>query len=124
MTLRSILNLIVVIGLINFAAFGIIASLIGGDAVSGTVEQGRYYLASHGRLTEVTEAVFHYSLAHAISVFVTHPLAIAAIGALQFLDWRERRTLHRSIDEMLQDMRRKNSPNSVIRVPSPDTARK
>ncbi len=64
--------------LINFFAFVIIAILLGGDAINGMVKDGHYYLASHGRYTEVTESVFNYSRHHAYSVFVTHPIGMAA----------------------------------------------
>src|SRR5688572_10026309 len=107
MTLRAILKLIFLAGLANFAVFWVAAGLIGGDAINGGVDEGRYYLANHGRLTEVSEVVFHYSLAHTISVFVTHPLAIAAAGAIQFMNWHKQRLLDREIDEMLDGMRQK-----------------
>jgi hypothetical protein len=66
----------VLLALVNFAAFFCIALLIGGDALNGHSDAGHYYLNNHGRLTEVSRAVFTYSKWHAISVLVTHPLAI------------------------------------------------
>jgi hypothetical protein len=65
---------------VNFLAFWVVAVAIGGDALNGKVENGRYYLMSHGRYTERSFAVWTYSRWHAISVFVTWPLAIL-VGA-------------------------------------------
>ena len=50
---------------LNFAAFAIISGFIGGDALSGHIVDGHYYLRSHGKLTEVSREVFTYSLWHA-----------------------------------------------------------
>lgn len=70
------------VALINFASFVIIAQYIGGDAVNGHPSGGHYFLASHGRLTEVSRAVFEYSRWHTISLFVTHSLAFLALAFL------------------------------------------
>jgi hypothetical protein len=64
------------LGVLNFVAFFIVAILIGGDAVNGKVVGGHFYLAEHGKFTEVSEAVFTYSLWHVRSLFITHPLAM------------------------------------------------
>ena len=53
----------------NFLIFVIVAALIGGDAISGTERDGRYFLKSHGAYTEVTRQVFIYSKVHTISLF-------------------------------------------------------
>src|SRR3954447_23946789 len=55
-----------------------VADQLGGDALNGRVEAGRYYLGSHGRLTEVSRDVFTYSWWHPISLMVTQPLALLA----------------------------------------------
>jgi hypothetical protein len=72
---RSLL-VICVLGVLNFIVCFIVAIVIGGDAVNGKIVGGHFYLASHGKLTEVSETVFTYSLWHARSLFVTHPLAM------------------------------------------------
>jgi len=64
-----------IVALINFASYVIIAQYIGGDAINGHQAGGHYYLSNHGHLTEVSRAVFEYSVWHTISVFVTHGLA-------------------------------------------------
>jgi hypothetical protein len=77
-TKYRICNAIFFGGLINFAVFWCATVSLGGDAVSGTEEGGRYFLSSHGHLTEVSHGVFTYSLVHTYSIFFTHPLAILA----------------------------------------------
>lgn len=52
------------------------AVLYGGDALNGKVEDGHYYLASHGRYTEVSQRFFEYSRIHALSAFIAIPLAL------------------------------------------------
>lgn len=74
-------------GILNFLVFVVIAIAIGGDAVNGRIVDGHFYVANHGRLTEVSQAVYTYSLWHVRSIFVTHPLAILT----GYLAQRERR---------------------------------
>jgi hypothetical protein len=45
----------------------------------GKVEDGRFYLSSHGRLTEVSEATWQYLRAHERSIWVTHPLVFLGL---------------------------------------------
>jgi hypothetical protein len=79
---KRILLPVVAVALINFTAFWVIAVAIGGDAVSGKVESGRHYLSSHGKLTEVSRAVYVYSYTHTVSVWVTHPAVLIAAACL------------------------------------------
>jgi hypothetical protein len=66
------------IAIVNFLAFIIVAAFLGGDAVNGMMKDGHYYLAQHGRYTEVPRAVFDYSRHHVYSLIVTHPAGMAA----------------------------------------------
>lgn len=68
--------IVFVVAVVNFVAFLIGAAKLGGDAVNGKMENGRYYVADHGKLTEVSRAAFTYSRIHCYTVFITHPLAI------------------------------------------------
>jgi hypothetical protein len=76
--LRKICTAVFFLCLANFFAFVIIAARIGGDALNGKMEDGHYYVANHGKYTEVSASIFQYSRTHAHSVFVTHPLAFIA----------------------------------------------
>lgn len=62
--------------LVNFLVFAAVAFHIGGDALSGKIEGGQYYLGYKGGYTAVSKHVFEYSEAHEISAMVTLPLAV------------------------------------------------
>ena len=89
--MRSFAYSLIAIGILNFAAFFIIALSLGGDAVNGKEEAGRYYLSNHGHYTEVSRSVFDYSKLHVYSVWVTHPLAFFG-GYLLCCDEKKRKT--------------------------------
>jgi len=67
-----------IVAIINFLSFVTIAEFLGGDAVMGHMAAGHYFLGYHGKMTEVSRAVFQYSLWHSLSVVVTTPLAMLA----------------------------------------------
>jgi len=69
------------VAIVNFGTFVVVAVSIGGDALNGHETAGHYFLSNHGTLTEVGRATFEYSKWHAISVFITHPLAL-------FVGWK------------------------------------
>lgn len=75
---------VVIVGFANFFWFLAESSAIGGDALNGYIRDGRYFLNSHGDATEVTQATWYWSRAHAISVFGTHLVAMAGMGFLMF----------------------------------------
>jgi hypothetical protein len=81
---------VIAIGILNFLTFGITAALLGGDAINGRSENGHYYFSSHGKATEVSEAVYIYSRIHVYNVFITHPLAMVAGLILSSLDAQNR----------------------------------
>lgn len=78
-------------GILNFLAFAIIASRLGGDALNGKSVDGRYFLSNHGKTIEVSEAVFNYSRIHASSIMITHPLAILCGFILSATDREQRK---------------------------------
>ena len=82
--LELICTLLVAIAILNFFSFVLIAGLLGGDALNGQGQAGHYFLGNHGKLTEVTRSIFVYSMIHARSLFVTHPLGIIAGLVLWF----------------------------------------
>ncbi len=53
---RLIALLGAVIGLGNLFLYLLITPMIGGSAVNGRIQNGHYYLAEHGRYTEVSRA--------------------------------------------------------------------
>ena len=82
--------ILVVIGVLNFGAFFVVSMCLGGDAINGKEENGHYYLTAHGTQTEVSREVFVYSRYHAISVFITHPLAMLSMILLGNSDRNKR----------------------------------
>ncbi|HSI13831.1 MAG TPA: hypothetical protein VK961_17430 [Chthoniobacter sp.] len=82
--------IVFVVAVVNFVAFLIGAAKLGGDAVNGKIQDGRYYVADHGKLTEVSHAAFNYSRIHCYSIFVTHPLALF-FGLMYFTQIRQRK---------------------------------
>ncbi len=76
--LEKICRIIGVVTILNFLIFVVISIIIGGDAVNGHVEMGRYFLSNHGQLTEVSYPVFVYSKIHVYSLFVTFPAWLIA----------------------------------------------
>jgi hypothetical protein len=80
------------IAFFNFAVFWIVAVCIGGDAISGKVENGRYYVANHGRYTEVSREVWTYSKFHSSSVWITHPIGIlGGAGLITYAQYRKKK---------------------------------
>src|SRR4051812_31916581 len=83
------------IAVVNFTAFFVLSLTWGGEALSGKIEDGRYYLAHKGRYTEVSEQRWRVSRVHTISVWVTHPVGIVAGGLLlNYARAKRFRTLH------------------------------
>jgi hypothetical protein len=65
------------LGVTNFVVFAVVGLLLGGDAWNGKVVDGHYFLAQHGRLTEVSQAVWTYSYIHVLIVFALLPMMVA-----------------------------------------------
>ena len=80
------------IALFNFLAFLIGCAALGGDALNGKSEGGRYYVSNHGKLTEVSESAFTYSEIHCYSVFITHALIFICVVA----NWEGKKATRKS----------------------------
>jgi hypothetical protein len=80
---RIILKILFFGSIANFVVFLLAAQAIGGDAISAQVIDGRYYFHLHGKVTEVSESVYIYSLWHVRSLFLTFPLGMLAAALLQ-----------------------------------------
>jgi hypothetical protein len=100
-TKKTVCVFVAALGILNFAAFAIAATCLGGDAVNGRSENGRYFFSSHGKDTEVSRAVFNYSRIHVYSVWITHPLAIAAGFVLSSLQSQNRSGKDRAFKSQL-----------------------
>ena len=69
MIANFLLYVVIGVAIANFFAFAAISEVVGGDAINGYEEHGRYFLRPHGRTKEVSESLFTYSKWHARSVF-------------------------------------------------------
>lgn len=74
------------IGFINFFAFIAASQHLGGDALNGYQANGHFYVSSHGHSTEVSPSEWQENRTQAISLFLTHPLAMAALFYLLLND--------------------------------------
>jgi len=80
--LRKLCGIAMVVGVLNFVLFFAETSYLGGDAVNGKAEGGKYYLwgyhdGSKG-YTEVSQAVFNFSKWHVYSMMITLPVMMLA----------------------------------------------
>jgi uncharacterized BrkB/YihY/UPF0761 family membrane protein len=80
--LRKLFFTAVVVSVLNFALFLTGTFYLGGNAIKGKIEAGRYYLWGYHRgingYVEVSRVAFNYSKWHANSVIVTWPFMILA----------------------------------------------
>jgi hypothetical protein len=63
----------------NFITFWIGVVYLGGDAVNGKIDQGHYFLASHGHFTEVSKAIYTYSKIHCLTAVAGIPLLMIVV---------------------------------------------
>lgn len=62
----------------NFILFVALTFALGGDAINGRRAAGRYFLGSHGRFTEVSQATYVYSFAHTLLTILSIVIFVAA----------------------------------------------
>jgi hypothetical protein len=76
-TLQRISRILWILAVVNWAAWALISSSMGGDALHGEVVNGRYYIAQRDiQPTEVSFPVYVYSYVHALSALIAFPAAI------------------------------------------------
>ncbi len=76
----SLAAIAVIVGFANFLWFAVESSALGGDALNGYANDGRYYVGTQGHYREVKQAQWEWSRLHAVSMFVTTAIAVAGIG--------------------------------------------
>jgi hypothetical protein len=75
---------LVIIGFANFISFLNEEEHLGGDAINGYSKDGHFYVTSHGKSKEISEADWNHNKKHSISVIVTHPLLMLSMAYLMF----------------------------------------
>jgi len=78
--LEKISGILFALAILNMLAFAVITSVIGGDAISGKIEDGRYYVSNRGKYTEVSQSVYTFSRIHIYSVVLMYALLFCAAG--------------------------------------------
>lgn len=83
--LLPVLAVVVAVGCLgNFFWFMSESGRLGGDAGSGYVRDGQYFVGNHGSYTQVTREQWEWSQVHAQSILVTHPTGMLAMAYLLF----------------------------------------
>jgi len=85
--LRKVCVITLIVAILNFASFVAVSIYLGGDAFSGGVKDGHYYIYGNHffgqkSLAEVSERTFKYSKWHVYSNFLLWPLAAVAAVVL------------------------------------------
>jgi hypothetical protein len=68
--------LLVCVGVYNFVTMIAAVQRLGGDASTGYVRDGHYYVGNHGRYTEVSAVDWEQSRVHTRNTLIGHPLAV------------------------------------------------
>jgi hypothetical protein len=77
---KRLAYVLIFVAWLNGCSFFIHDSMIGGSAHNGKIENGRYYVGSHGRYTEVSSSTWKFSWWHEWSaVFSTFVFLLLGI---------------------------------------------
>lgn len=75
---------LIVVGAVNFSWFLAESKRLGGDALNGFVQNGHFYVSSHGVTTEVSEEAWRWNYFQGQSLPATHGLAMLSIAYFLF----------------------------------------
>jgi hypothetical protein len=75
------LSVLTYVTIVNFSAAVCGSIYLGGDALNGYANAGKYFLSWHGKHTEVSKDVFNYSRMHMLSAFglIVASMLLAAV---------------------------------------------
>ncbi|PZO15739.1 MAG: hypothetical protein DCF25_13190 [Leptolyngbya foveolarum] len=76
---KAICITVIAVGVVIFLAFLAASARLGGDALNGYQENGRYYVADHGEVAAVSERAWRLNRLQGRSLYVTHPLLLIAM---------------------------------------------
>ena len=83
-TAKGICLSVILLAFLNFWAFMLITTWMGGSAGNGKIEDGHYFLGEHGHYSEVSQTLFQRMRLYEYAMFTTHGLGMLA-GVLVFL---------------------------------------
>ena len=86
------LRFLVLLALVNFVVYVIVAGTHGGDAWNGYTKDGRYFVSEHGNTTEVSRTFWMYSYYHTIFLWITYLSAVIAFG-VYYINAQRRQTV-------------------------------
>ncbi len=86
---RPLWKPVLVLAVVNFLSFVIVAEFLGGSALYGCPKDGHYFVCEHGWYTEVSRAVWIYSCCHAISVWVVFGLVPLSLIYGALTEWSD-----------------------------------
>jgi hypothetical protein len=78
--MRRFSTILFIVAWLNAIAFTVHERTIGGSAGNGKEEDGKYYVGSHGRYTEVSRSAFQFSQWHEWSAVGLMAVALAVFG--------------------------------------------
>jgi hypothetical protein len=94
--MRTLVNVVAIVaavgGALNYGIWLKESLDLGGNALSGEVRHGHYLVANKGRYVEVTPEVWEHNRVHTMSIFVTQPIMLIALGYLVWTAARRRRS--------------------------------
>ena len=73
----------ILLGFVAVASFAIFTAIVGGEAVSGKIEQGHYFISASSGLKEVSAAVYRVSAA--MCLLASLGFFLVALGVLRLL---------------------------------------
>ena len=82
--LRMLGTALPILFFVNFTVFWFATLYIGGDGIGIPPKDGHYYVSSHGRLTEVSYNIWHYTRVHTFIVWTSVPLFFIGIVLYKF----------------------------------------
>jgi hypothetical protein len=68
------------LAVVNFFTFIAGSLYLGGDALNGYVEAGKYFVCAHGSCSEVSSKIWHYSYWHATTAMYGILLVFAEVA--------------------------------------------
>ena len=95
---KRILYPTVVLATLNFLSFALMSLYIGGDALNGYVNAGKYFVCSHGSCTQVSPEMWRYSYWHATTAWLGIFLVFSEVALFVntgdiMIDWDATRRL-------------------------------
>ena len=74
---------LVALYVLNAIVFVAITRELGGSALNGKVEGGKFFVGDHGRYAEVSASTYEFSRWHTYAFLATNPALLIALFALE-----------------------------------------